>query len=165
MGFSLDLERAERRLGREAERRTRSDRGISRLPAEVLALARQRLLGQDKPELGAVAHELRTICAARGWRAPSRTTLYNLMRQVEGHLYPIAKLPIAVQAVLHNLDQRAEVPGHQLVFHCINYGDTSCVSFASGLAWLDLYQALEMPGFRAKSHGLLLAVCRARGIA
>jgi hypothetical protein len=69
-----------------------------------------------------------------------------------------------VQGALYNLGPTGQVPGHQLVFHAFQHGDTRAMSFAAGLPWLDLYQAQRMRGWRARSRGLLDAVMRRRGI-
>ena len=65
---------------------------------------------------------------------------------------------------MYNLGPEAEVPGHQLAFYCFNYGDLPAVSFAAGLPWLALYQARRLPGYRARSRGLIDAVMRVRGV-
>lgn len=78
--------------------------------------------------------------------------------------YPIAPLPAGVRETLYNLDETGEVPGHQLAFHCFNYGGVAALSFAAGLPWLALYQAARMRGWRARSRGLLDAVIAVRGI-
>src|SRR5207244_4412308 len=96
--------------------------------------------------------------------APSRTALYRLLDRMEGHTYELAALPQDVRATLHNVDPGSRIPGSQVAFHCFNYGSTRALSFAAGLPWLDLLQARRKRGWRAKSRGVLDAVCRARGI-
>ena len=95
---------------------------------------------------------------------PARATIYAAMNQSPARSYEIAELPAAVRETLHNLDPRGSVPGHQLAFHCLNYGGTQAASFAAGLPWLALYQAGRMPGWRPRSRGLLEAVLRVRRI-
>jgi hypothetical protein len=51
-----------------------------------------------------------------------------------------------------------------VVFYCFNTGDLAAMSFAAGLPWLALYQALRMPGHRPMCHALLEAAARARGL-
>lgn len=97
-------------------------------------------------------------------RPPSRATLYELMAATPAGSFSIAELPAAVRATLYNLSQTGEVPGHQLAFHCFNYGGLEAMSFAAGLPWLALYQAGRMRGWRLRSRGLLTAVLAARGI-
>ena len=82
-----------------------------------------------------------------------------------GTLYQASQLPPHVSAALYNLAPDAIVPGHQLVFYCYNYGTLAAVSYASGLPWLDLYQASSLRGWRPRSRGLLQAAMRARAIA
>jgi hypothetical protein len=78
--------------------------------------------------------------------------------------YRVGDLPAPVQDALYNLEPDSEVPAHQLAFYCVNYGDLEAVSFAAGLPWLAIYQALRMRGYRPKSRGLIEAVARARRI-
>lgn len=108
--------------------------------------------------------DLEVRCRRRGAAPPSRATVYKLMATLPCPSYKVADLPPAVRSALYNLGPASEVPGHQLAFYCFNYGDTAAVSFASGLPWLALYQALRLPGYRKKSRGLAEAVASARGI-
>jgi hypothetical protein len=103
-------------------------------------------------------------CRARGLEPPSRATVYKLMGTITGPAFRVAELPPSVQAALYNLSPPSEVPAHQVAFYCFNYGDLKAVSFAAGLPWLALYQALRLPGHRAKSRGLLEAVAQVRRI-
>lgn len=103
-------------------------------------------------------------CDALGLRPPSRASLYNTFPRIEGHRYSIALLPDHVAAALYNLAPAGEVPGHQLAFHCFNYGSLPAISYAAGLPWLDLYQAARLRGWRPRSRGLLRAVMRGRRI-
>ncbi len=112
----------------------------------------------------AIRADLLAFCREAGYRVPARATLYSFMAKAPTRLYSSARLPVAAQAALYNLDSKARVPGHQLAFYCFNYGDLAALCFAAGLPWLSLYQAARMRGFRGKSRGLLEAVLRARGI-
>ena len=75
----------------------------------------------------------------------------------------MATLPTPVVDALYNIAPDGRVPGHQLAFHCFNYGSLGAISYAAGLPWLDLYQARRMRGWRPRSFGLLLAVMRTAG--
>ncbi|MEN8149802.1 MAG: hypothetical protein ABFS86_08255 [Planctomycetota bacterium] len=103
-------------------------------------------------------------CAAHDLRSPSRATVYKLLPGLPGESYRVADLPAAVRSALYNLAPDSEVPARQVAFYCVNYGDLAAASFAAGLPWLAIYQALRMPGHRPKSRGLLEAAARARGI-
>ena len=103
-------------------------------------------------------------CRTEGLNPPSRATVYKLLGTLPTPAYRVAELPPAVRSALYNLEPESDVPGHQVVFYCFNHGDVSAVSFAAGLPWLALYQARRLPGYRAKSRGLLDAVTRVRGI-
>jgi len=109
-------------------------------------------------------HRISDTCGALGIRPPSRASLYNTFSRIEGHRYSIALLPDHVAATLYNLAPAGDVPGHQLAFHCFNYGSMSAISYAAGLPWLDRYQAACVRGWRPRSLGLLRAVMRARRI-
>ena len=104
------------------------------------------------------------LCAEAGLPAPSRATIYKLMATLPGKNYRKSELPPAVQSTLYNLVPESDVPGHQLAFYCFNYGDLAAISFAAGLPWLALYQALRMRGYRPKSRGLIESVARVRKI-
>lgn len=165
MGFSLrnSAQRAERRLGGTA-RRPRSDRGSLRIADAVVALARPLLLGQERPDLKQVHAELSARCVAEGLSAPSRGTLYNLLARIPGHVHSIGELPPHIRDLLYNLDPEGEIQGAQLILYCANYGNDRAMSFAASLPWLDLYQAMQLRGFRPRSRGVVEAICRARGI-
>lgn len=134
---------------------------LDRKVAKHLDLA---LSGRDRPPMRSVLNRLEKSCARRGLDCPSRATVYKYMATVPVHRYEIRTLPPEVRAALYNLSSDGIVPGHQLAFYCFNYGDLRAVSFAAGLPWLDLYQAVRMRGFRPRSRGLLQAVTRVRGI-
>jgi hypothetical protein len=111
-----------------------------------------------------VLRDLDAFCQSSGHRTPARATVYKFLARCDGHIYLAADLPEAVRRALYNLAPDAEVPGHQLAFYCFNYGGLEAISFASGLPWLDLYQAARVRGWRPKSLGLLKAAMRVRGI-
>jgi len=87
-----------------------------------------------------------------------------MIATVPGPTWRVGDLPPAVRAALYNLAPESRVPGHQLAFSCFNYGDGRALSFAAGLPWLALYQALRLPGYRPKSRGLIEAVAHVRRI-
>ena len=103
-------------------------------------------------------------CRKGGLTPPSRATVYKLLGTLSTRTYRPGKLPPAVRDALYNQGPASEVPGHQVAFYCFNYGDLAAMSFAAGLPWLALYQALLLPGYRARSRGLLEAVAQARGL-
>jgi len=108
--------------------------------------------------------QLVAACTSSGIKPPARASLYNTLARIEGHRYRMADLPGYVVQALYNLAPTGEVPGHQLAFYCFNYGSMPAISYAAGLPWLDLYQAMRGRGWRPRSRGLLAAVMRARGI-
>ena len=73
-------------------------------------------------------------------------------------------MPPWVRGALYNFDDESLVPEAQIAFYCFNYGDLRAMSYAAGLPWLALYQAVRTPGWRPKSRGVALAVLRVRGI-
>ena len=103
-------------------------------------------------------------CRGEGLSPPSRATVYKLLATLPTPRYRLAELPPAVRGALYNLGPDSDVPAHQVAFYCFNYGDLGAISFAAGLPWLALYQAQRVPGYRAKSRGLLEAVARVRGV-
>ena len=112
---------------------------------------------------GALA-QIAEECGRNGLRPPSRATVYKVLDTLPTRTYRVSELPLQVRDALYNLGPESDVPGHQLAFYCLNYGDLSAASFAAGLPWLALHQALKLPGYRAKSRGLIEAVARVRGI-
>jgi hypothetical protein len=155
---------ARERLDRVSTRRRRSDAGRSRLSEVVLAELRTAALGDDRPSMAALQRLVSERCLAAGLKPPARASLYNALARLDGHIYTVATLPRPVADALYNIAPDARVPGHQLAFHCLNYGSLGAVSYAAGLPWLDLYQARRMRGWRPRSLGLLLAVMRRRGL-
>lgn len=103
-------------------------------------------------------------CRRDGVETPSRATIYKLLKSLPTPTYGVSQLPPAVRHALYNLGPQSNVPAHQLAFYCFNYGDLAAVSFAAGLPWLAIHQALRLPGYRTRSRGLVEAVARARGI-
>lgn len=107
---------------------------------------------------------IKACCLALRLKPPSRATVYKMMASVPGPTFRPADLPPSVQAALYNMSRHSDVPAHQVAFYCFNYGDLKAVSFAAGLPWLALYQALRLRGHRPKSRGLIEAVALVRRI-
>ncbi len=103
-------------------------------------------------------------CLRGGVEPPSRATVYKLLKSLPTPLLRVSRLPPPVRRALYNLGPETDVPAHQVAFYCFNYGDLAAVSFAAGLPWLAIHQSLRLPGYRARSRGLVEAVARARGI-
>ena len=161
--------RAKRRLGDCAARSgssigARADAGKPRIAQEALDRVRAVLVGQERPRMRDMMRALAGMCRARKLVTPSRATVYKLMAVVPGPTYRFEELPAAVRATLYNLGPGCGVPGHQVAFHCFNYGSTEAMCFAAGMPWLALYQAMRLPGWRTKSRGLIEAVALTRGI-
>jgi len=148
----------------ESGRKRRSDQGHMRMNRNVEVYLRNLLLGHERPSMKSILQKLSEYCTRHYIKCPSRATVYKFMARTQGHEYEISSLPEYVQAALYNLSPDSRVPGHQLAFYCFNYGNLQALSFASGLPWLDLYQAARMRGFRPASRGLLDAVMRTRKI-
>lgn len=162
--FDASMRRAEERLGAEHARSSRSDRGVTRLDAAVVALVEAELMGGERPDFKAMHAMLVERCRGLGLSPPSRSSLYGLIERAPGHVYRVRELPVYVRETLHNVEESAEVSGRQVAFASINYGDTRALAFAAALPWLDLHQARGLRGYREKSRGLLEAICLARGI-
>jgi hypothetical protein len=164
--FDIDdsQRRAALRLERASTRRRRSDAGRLRLHGSVVSQLRKAALRQDPPSMVRLQREIAAACASSGVKPPARASLYNALARIDGHRYRIADVPGHVAQALYNLAPTGDVPGHQLAFYCFNYGSMHAVSYAAGLPWLDLYQALQVRGWRPRSRGLLAAVLRARRI-
>ena len=145
-------------------RRPRSDRGIIRIGEPAISLLRAEIAGQNRPAMTDVLRNLATACDKIGIVCPARATVYKLIDTIEVRSYSLNSLPAAAAKALYNLARGSRVPGRQVVFYCLNYGDLDAVCFAASLPWLDLWQALRMRGWRPKSRGLLEAVCRTRRI-
>jgi hypothetical protein len=165
--FDLDstLRRARQRLGTgRPARKPRSDRGASRLDPGVLVILRDAVSGQERPRMRDLLAGLSERCRADGLAPPSRATVYRLLDRLPVPSYRVRDLPPEVRSALYNLEPDSEVPAHQLAFYCANYGGRRALSFAAGLPWLAIHQALRLPGFRPKSRGLLEAVAAVRRI-
>lgn len=130
----------------------------------MLARIEELLRGQERPQVRVLMERLAHDCEARGLRPPARATIYQAMARTAPRSYAVAELPAAARETLYNLQGTREVPGHQLAFYCLNYGDLGAISFAAGLPWLALYQAARLPGWRPRSRGLLEAIRRSRGL-
>lgn len=158
------FERAKKRFGGKPPRKPRQDRGQPRLHPAVASRLEDLLQSHARVPVRTILKDLGAFCEARGLRCPARATIYARMAQSQSRTYAVVDLPVPVRETLYNLGDDALVPGHQLVFHCLNYGGISAVSFAAGLPWLALHQAARLRGWRPRSKGLLEAICRARGI-
>lgn len=161
--LETSMRRAEERLGQAAVS-PRADRGRSRLDPEIATFLQALWDGIEKPSMREVTAALTAFCRAGAKRVPSRATLYHTMAQAPLPRHLIQTLPSEVRATLFNMADDGEVPGDQLVFHCFNYGGTKAMSFAAGLPWRQLWVARQKRGWRAKSHGVLEAVMRARNL-
>lgn len=160
-------ERAIRRLRSAPQttgRRPRSDRGRPRVDAQVLSWLIEATAGHDRPPMAEMLERIAERCRDTGLRPLSRATVYKLLGTLPTPLYRVAELPPAVRSALYNFEPDSDVPGHQLAFYCVNYGDLAALSFAAGLPWLALYQARRLPGYRSKSRGLMEAIARVRGV-
>ncbi len=119
---------------------------------------------RERPKMRTLMHDIQTFCVERAMNVPSRATLYKLLPGLPVPAYRVGDLPQSVQDALYNQVPDALVPGHQVAYYCFNYGNSRAVSFAAGLPWLALYQAVRLPGYRKKSLGLALAVSAAIGV-
>lgn len=160
--WSQSVQQGQRRLAKRT-RAPRSDQEKSRFPQRVEAELQRLLAGPERPALAALARSLRATCERWGEPVPSRATVYNAIARARSQRYAVAQLPQAVQRTLLNLDA-SELAGEQVVFFAFNYGTAEAISFASGLPWLCLLRAEQLPGFRPKSRALLRAVMHYRGI-
>jgi hypothetical protein len=169
--FAFDLkesiDRARKRLGAASEgrfRAPRSDRGGFRLDPRVVEIVAGALSGRERPRTREMLDRIGRECRAAGLAPPARATIYKLMGRLPGPSRRAGDLPAPVRAALYNLAPESLVPERQIVFYCLNYGDLRAVSFAAGMPWLAIRQALRLPGFRERSHGLLEAIAIARRI-
>jgi len=145
-------------------RRPRSDRGQLRIDPRALGVLAEATAGYDRPSMAAILKDVTEGCRRRRLTPPSRASIYKLLATLPTPTYRLTELPPAVQNALYNLGPDSDVPAHQVAFYCFNYGNVEAMSFAAGLPWLALYQALRTPGHRPKSRGLLEAVAVARGM-
>ncbi len=159
---------AERRLSghdpqkQRTSRRQRSDRGGSRLDLAVRAHLDLLMSGYAQPRMRDVCTKISAHCLAHGLKVPSRATVYNYRTIAKTTPVVSSLLPPEVRSCLYNLEGVVTVPAHQLVFHCLNYGNIRAMSFAASMPWLALFQAGRMRGWRPKSRGLLDAIERGR---
>jgi hypothetical protein len=137
---------------------------MSRIDPRVFSWIVEMTAGYDRPVIATILRQITERCRTEGLNPPSRATVYKLLGTLPTPTYLAADLPPAVKNALYNLGPEAKVPGHQLAFYCFNYGDLAAASFAAGLPWLALHQARRLPGYRAKSRGLLEGVVRVRRI-
>jgi hypothetical protein len=147
-----------------SERATRSDAGASRMPPDLQLELDRLFSGAERPRMRDVRAQLAVYCARRGLRPPSRAAIYAWLPRAAVPSYRIGELPAHVRELIHNLDDAAEIPGPQLVCVLMNHGDTRALSFAAGMPWLCLVRAERLRDFRPKSHALLRAVLRGRGL-
>lgn len=147
-----------------SSRRPRSDRGRSRVDGRILSWLSEELSGHDRPKIAQVLVRLAARCQKAGLGTPSRATVYKRLETLPTPVYLFDALPAPVREALYNQGPSGRVPGHQVAFYCFNYGNAAAMSFAAGLPWLCLYQALRMPGYRTKSRGLIEAVALVRGV-
>jgi hypothetical protein len=170
MASTFDLEKSFSRAAKRfadtkpPARKSRSDRGALRISADVVRLLEMVVSDMDYPGMTELMARLCRGCQQSGLDAPSRATVYKLLRRVDGPAYRLSSLPKDVQDALYNLGPDNLVPAAQVVFYCFNYGNLRAVQWAATLPWLALYQARRMRGWRSKSRGLLLAAARARGV-
>jgi hypothetical protein len=149
---------------RRAARRRRSDIGRSRLHPVVETKLAELLGGHEQPAMSALMAEMAEHCRRQRLPPPARATLYASLSRAPVASFPMRSLPESVRRALHNLGDDAVVPGDQIAFAAFNRGDTSALSWASGLPWPCLRHAALVSGFRPKSLALLLAVMRWRSI-
>lgn len=164
--FQSSIDRAATRLKAAPVpgRRPRSDRGAPRIDARVIDWLATATAGGNRPRMSEVLDQVAEQCQREGLKPPSRATAYKLLATLPTATFRHSTLPPAVQHALYNLTGESDIPAHQVAFYCFNYGDLAAVGFAAALPWLALYQAGRMPGYRARSRGLLDAVMRARGV-
>lgn len=148
----------------QCRHRPRSDRGKMRLGPKVQDILIGLLADQERPSMRDLLRALEERCQTRGCKFPSRASVYHFLEKVVVHQFSISDLPKTVQACLFNLDPEGEIPGHQLVFYLINYGELPELCYAAGMPWIDLYQALRLRGYRPKRRGLLEAIALLRRI-
>lgn len=154
--------RALARLGpAPVKRKPRSDRGRSRFPAEVVDEVARLATVEGLPP-GAVWDRVRDFCTRRGHAAPSRASVYQLLRMSPLGSFDRERLPSHVVAALYNLDGVSRIPAEQVAFYCFNYGDHAAMSYASALPTSVLVRALALRGWRPMSRAVAEAVLRVR---
>ncbi|MCU0725785.1 MAG: hypothetical protein MUE73_08360 [Planctomycetes bacterium] len=161
------LDRARKRLGAASERpfrAPRSDRGALRLDPRIVACVAGALSEQERPPVRALLDRIWRECRAAGLPPPSRATVYKLMDHLPTPSRRAGDLPAPVRAALYNLAPESLVPESRIVFYCLNHGDLRAASYAAGLPWLAIRQALRLPGWRERSRGLIEAIALVRRI-
>jgi hypothetical protein len=158
------LAEARQRLSPRSTRSTRADAGRPRMGHKAQEILELLLAGRERPPMRELLSQLAERCQTLGERCPSRATVYSYLPNASGPTYSVQELPAYARASLYNLDDHAAVSGSQLAFYLFNHGDARSLSFAAGMPWLCLLQADRLRGFRPKSHALLRAIMRARGI-
>jgi hypothetical protein len=162
--LALAQERFGANQGDMKARRSRSDRGRSRLPGPIVEFLNKALSGLDRPRFADLEADVARFSDEHGFSCPSKATLYYYLTIAPLPAFEFGSLPLSVRASLYNLGDGSRVPAHQVVFAAFNYGDIGAISFAAGLPWLALYQADRTRGWRPKSHALLRAVMKGRGL-
>jgi hypothetical protein len=162
--IAQSLIEAKKRFSVRSARLQRSDAGRARISPNVRCVLESLLAGQKRPPMRELLAQIGALCRASGERCPSRAAVYKYLPNAAGPTYVVRELPTHVRASLYNIDDGAEVSGRQLAFYLFNHGDARSLSFAAGMPWLCLYQAERLRGFRPKSHALLRAIMRARGV-
>jgi hypothetical protein len=162
--LAKSLAEARQRLAPRPTRSTRADAGRPRMGHKAREILESLLAGQERPPMRELLSQLAQRCQTLGATCPSRATVYAYLPNASGPTYQVQKLPEYARASLYNLDDHSVVSGRELAFYLFNHGDTRALSFAAGMPWLCLLQADRLRGFRPKSHALLRAVMRTRGI-
>ncbi len=167
--LTKSLARASERFGPNTNedakaRRSRSDRGRSRLPGPILEFLNQALSGMDRPRFADLDAKVKYFCKKHGFSCPSKATLYQYQAIAPVSVFEFGSLPVPVRRALYNFSEGSKIPAHQVVFAAFNYGDVEAISFAAGLPWLALCQADRVRGWRPKSYALFRAVMKGRGL-
>jgi hypothetical protein len=166
--LTKSLARAKERFGANESdakpRRSRSDRGQSRLPVPILEFLNKALSGMDRPRFADLDASVARFSQEHGYSCPSKATLYHYLAIAPVPVFEFGNLPLSVRRSLYNLSDGSSVPAPQVVFAAFNYGEIAAISFAAGLPWLALYQADRIRGWRPKSYALFRAVMKGRGL-
>jgi putative transposase len=89
-------------------RKPRRDRGQRRLTEELRSLIEGLALRRPRPSLAAITRQVATLAATRGWQAPSYSTVYAIVRQVEPAMVTLAQEGSAVYRERFDLLYRRE---------------------------------------------------------
>ncbi|MBN1960798.1 MAG: hypothetical protein JW841_07605 [Deltaproteobacteria bacterium] len=161
--FNTSLAHAEARLATaKLRQRSRADRGKMRISQVTITKLQELTCGYLQPRMTAIMQQLQDYCRLHHEKVPARATVYNALITLPTTQYKVATLPAEVRQALYNMNAESIVPGHQLAFYCLNYGNARAISFTASLPWLALYQAQRQRGWHKKSLGLLTAILRAR---